>query len=126
LVDTLIERRNKIGRRYFEGVLPIDHFTVNGGVLRFANLASICGFSDDPEYYSLSWFEFENETERKNFVGQKSQAKLSEIAVPAELLSGNSPYFGVDVEVGSKRVSVFIHRQGLRVVGIDRGSVDAN
>jgi len=37
------------------------------------------------------------------------------------LLSADSSYFGVDIEVGDNRVSVFLHRPGLRIVGIDRG-----
>ena len=44
LVKCLIERRDKIGRAFFEDLLPLDGFAVSGGKFSFDDLAAYYGF----------------------------------------------------------------------------------
>ena len=57
----LIERRDKIGRAFFEEVLPLDDFALSDGKLTFDNLAARYGFREGP-VYSVQWFEYDNRT----------------------------------------------------------------
>jgi hypothetical protein len=135
LIDTLIERRNKIGRLYFNSVLSIDHLTLAGGNLEFEHLSSLYGFSQSPLQYTLAWFRFDNNRNEWAFAGTKVIARGPAFPIPLELQNDPSPYFGVDIESDSKKVSVFIHRPAgdesntagsrpvgptLRIIGIER------
>jgi hypothetical protein len=51
LTRTLAERRDKIGRTYFTKVLAIDNFRMEGGTLRFDDLAVKHGFSAPREFF---------------------------------------------------------------------------
>ena len=64
LARSLIERRNKIGRAYFDQVLPLDNFAVTAGRLSFDDLAVKYGFRA-PIQYSIQWSVFDNDTNRK-------------------------------------------------------------
>jgi hypothetical protein len=51
LVQTLIERRDKIGRHWLTRVNSFDRFEMtSGGDLKFQHLASLYGFAREPEY----------------------------------------------------------------------------
>src|SRR4029079_10466170 len=45
VADSLIERRNRIARTYFERVLPLDDITVRDGALTFTDLAVRSGYA---------------------------------------------------------------------------------
>lgn len=51
LTRTLAERRDKIGRTYFTQLLAIDNFRLEGGALRFDDLAVKHGFSPPREFF---------------------------------------------------------------------------
>jgi hypothetical protein len=60
LVDTLLERRDKIGRAWLTTVSSFDHFGwTASGELRFQHWASYYDFVRNPEY-QISWFSFDN------------------------------------------------------------------
>jgi hypothetical protein len=121
LIDTLIERRNKIGRYYFNMVLPIDPLALDGSTLRLQHLPSLYGLNQDSPPYTLAWFRFDNEKEAKTFVGSEVPLQEREIRIPADLQSDTSPYFGVEIRDKSQRLSVFLQRSpSLRIVGIER------
>ncbi|MBK9169384.1 MAG: hypothetical protein IPM24_18240 [Bryobacterales bacterium] len=60
LTECLIERRDRIGRYVFEQSLPLDEFRVEGGRLRFTDLAVRHGFAPE-RAYEISWTVFDNE-----------------------------------------------------------------
>ena len=127
LIQTLIERRNKISRYYFNQVLAVDHFTLDEDVVSFTYLPDRYGFAPQPNQYTLSWFRFDNAKEEKTFASQVS-AEGPTFQIPPELLSDGTMYFGVDIreanEPGLKdspTVSLFMrHSSPASIVGIDR------
>jgi len=129
LIHTLIERRNKIGRYYFDQVLALDSFVLDENIVRFAHLPTQHGFSGQPENYTVSWFRFDNAKNEKIRVGNEASVAGRTLAVPTELLSDGAPYFGVEIRnsVGRERkgetadVTLFMHRSPVsRIVGIER------
>jgi hypothetical protein len=128
LIQTLIERRNKFGRYYFDQMLALDGFTVDGNTVRFADLPTQHGFAGQSENYTVSWFRFDNAKNEKTSVGSEITVTDRTFAVPSELLRDGSPYFGVEIRHSARRelkgepyVSLFMHRLSSgRIVGIDR------
>jgi hypothetical protein len=129
LIQTLIERRDKIGRHYINGVLSTDHFKVNNGRLESEHLASLYGFAQRPSKYALAWFKFDNEKETKIPLGAESTVEGSAFPIPEDFLNDTAPYFGVDVWADdghgqtdkSRKISIFLNRSAtLRIVGIER------
>lgn len=55
----LIERRNKIGRAYFQKLLPIDKFEVHEGELTFEDLSQTAGFGSAGPY-TITWYRLDN------------------------------------------------------------------
>ena len=121
LVNTLIERRDKIGRHYFNSVHSVDNFRLNGSSLEFEHLASLYGFSESPGN-RLAWFRFDNDRDEKHFVGTELISNEAAFPIPMDLRNDTSAYFGVDIQSEFGKVSVFIHRSAstLRIVGIER------
>jgi hypothetical protein len=114
---TLIARRDKIGRAYFEDVLPLDRFRVERGRLQFEDLAVEYGFSQ-PRRYEIRWFRFDNETGQKTPVADHSTP-----AIPQEL--ARELYFGADIAAAGdprRRVTVYLRSRGgpPRLVGVER------
>ncbi|MEX2260461.1 MAG: hypothetical protein WD696_00840 [Bryobacteraceae bacterium] len=64
IADTLIARRDKIGRTYFSKVLPLDQFRIENRRLAFDDLAVRYRFAQ-PRSYSVQWWAFDNESGRK-------------------------------------------------------------
>jgi len=129
LIQTLIERRNKIGRYYFNQVLALDSFALDENIVRFAHLPTQHGFAGQPENYTVSWFRFDNAKNEKIRVGNEASVAGRTFAVPSELLSDGTPYFGVEIRNSARReltgdtadVSLFMHRSSVsRIVGIER------
>lgn len=110
VVKCLIERRNKIGRAFFEDVLPLDSFAVSGGKLTFENLAARYGFRESP-VYSVQWFEYDNRTGTRAPVSQ---------AAAFDVPRSQAPYLPATIQAGDpmKTATVYIHDD--RVVRIER------
>src|SRR5262245_25549873 len=121
LIQTLIERRNKIGRYYFGQVLALDSFALDENIVRFAHLPTQHGFAAQPENYTVSWFRFDNAKNEKIRVGNEVSVTGRTFAVPPVLLSDGSPYFGVEIRNSASRelkgepagVSLFMHRSSV-------------
>jgi hypothetical protein len=114
----LIERRTKIGRVFFDKVLPLDHFEINDSRLTFDDLAVKHQFTG-PRSYVAAWFRFDNETE------QKSALSAASLELPVEVRgAGNGEHFAADIHAGdpAKTVTVYLRKRNghLEVVGIDR------
>jgi hypothetical protein len=105
----LIERRNKIGRAFFQDVLPLDGFAVRDGKLIFEDLAVKYGF-EAPRSYSVQWSVFDNQ----------SSVKSSLPAPGFEVPSADAPYLAAEIRAQgtAKTLTVYLHDGS--VVGIDR------
>ena len=122
LTKVLCERRDKIGRAYFNKVLPVDRFRVEENRLRFEYLDA--AQSDKAGGHRLQWHDYDNSTgELKAVAGATSEV------VPAWLWQAPEGSFAaVSIHAGdaSKTVTVFVRKQSLRsksaiqIVGIDR------
>jgi hypothetical protein len=106
----LIERRNKIGRAFFEDVLPIDHFTVSGDRLAFEDLSVKRGFHA-PRQYSIQWSEFDNLANRKGPIGGATRLDVPRSA---------SPFLAADIRAEDPHKTVTVYLRNHKVVGVDR------
>ncbi len=115
IADTLIARRDKIGRHFFSQVLPLDRFRVEDGELVFNDLAVDYRFADGRDY-TVQWSNFDNQAETKTPI-----SSASSLAIPA---AGEGGYLAADIHGGdpNKSVTVYLRRNatGFEVVGIDR------
>ncbi len=106
----LIERRNRIGRAFFEDVLPLDGFAMRGGRLEFEDLAVKFGFHVAREY-SVQWSEFDNQTGRVRRIPQ---------AVSLTVPRSPAAYLMADIRSDDPARTVSVYLRGNTVVGIDR------
>lgn len=110
VVKCLIERRNKIGRAWFEQVLPLDEFAVRERQLVFTDLAVRYGFRG-PREYSVTWFDFDNQNGKKTPV-----AGATGFALPPA--AGQMRCAEIRTAASDHQVTVYL--RGDQVVGIDR------
>lgn len=115
----LIARRDKIGRAFFDDVLPLDHFAVKHGRLEFEDLAAKYNFAP-PVSYTVQWSRFDNDTEQKAPLPGRGGFEI-----PAELSkAAPGAYFAADIQGqdARKTVTVYLRKTGgdFRIVGVDR------
>lgn len=118
LIKSLMQRREKIGRAYFQRVLPLDSFSVEGGRLRFEDLAVKYGFAQ-PQTYRFHWSTFDNNSETQTPI-----AGASTDAIPASFTSGYA-VVRIQGSDAKKVVDVYLRRRAgaasaAQVVGIER------
>jgi hypothetical protein len=121
IVETLIQRRDKIGRYWLARMLSLDNFRIDGSVLRFQDLFAEYGFGKSIETVTAKWHRFDNDSQQKTVLLAAGQYGTGEIPLPVEVLvnEGSMDQFFV-VEIAD-RVSVFIRNNGnLEIVGIER------
>jgi hypothetical protein len=115
----LIERRDKIGRYYFEKVLPLDHFRLKGTRLEFEDLSVRYGFHPAREY-SIKWSAFDNITGKHQSIDSQGAGEIPEKARAAE----EGDYYSAEIFAGEpgKAVTVYIRKEGdrFKLVGIER------
>ncbi len=121
IAETLIQRRDKIGRAFFAKVLPVDNFRIEGGRLAFDDLMVEYGLGE-PREIQFQWMEFDNIRETSRFIDFDSGDPL---AVPAAVsAAAEGSYFAVNLEgdVAGMNAMVYLRRAGagLEVVGVDR------
>jgi hypothetical protein len=109
LVQVLLARQQKIGREYFNTVLPLDEFTVRNGQLVYEDLGVRHGFYP-ARGYTISWSTFDNRTESKTPISGAASA-----AVP----QSKSEYLAADIDGGDGR-KVTVYLRGREVVGVER------
>jgi hypothetical protein len=119
IVRCLIERRNRIGRAYLVGVLPLHHFRIENGALAFDDLGTVYGFVP-PRAYKAEWFTFDNKAgtlsaplPADGFRLPAAAASAADGAYIAVRLTGAEP---------EKTVTVYVRKatERFEVVGIDR------
>lgn len=107
LTRVLAARRDRIGQAYLTKVLALEHFSVEGGELKFDDLAVKFGFAPSRRYHVV-WFNFDNATgELAPVAGWKDAT--SQIVAARVTAAGDE----------SKSVTVYLRRGG-EVAGIER------
>ncbi len=121
LIRTLADRRDAIGRTYFNKVLPLDSFTVREGELSFEDLAVRYKFRQQVPLH-VAWFRFDNESGDQTPLAEESSVRL-----PLEIArSQTGSYFAARIYSpgnDSKTVTVFLRKTpaAAEIVGIERG-----
>jgi hypothetical protein len=119
IAQSLIERRDKIGRYAFDLVLPLDNFRLEGNELKYDDLAVHYGFRE-PLDYSVNWSEFNNLTEEKQPIFSQGVWEVPDRAQSAEVGS----YYAADISAGEsgKTVTVYVRKEkdGFKIAGLDR------
>ncbi len=106
----LIERRNRIGRAFFEDVLPLDGFALSESKLTFDDLAARNGFHEG-RLYSVQWFDFDNRTGARTPI-----AGAATFDVPRS----QTLYLAATIQAEDPRKTVTVYVHGDSIVGVDR------
>jgi hypothetical protein len=108
LVQTLIARRDKIGRYWFNRLSSFDGFAIVGGELRFDHLASKYHFAPQPDC-RLSWFTFDPRSGSRQPISQEDGLN-------------KATYVLTRIESAEGKIDVFIrnHDQQSEIVGVYR------
>jgi hypothetical protein len=109
ITKCLIERRNRIGRAFFDDVLPLDNFAVRGGRLMYEDLAVKYGFRG-ARNYSIQWFEFDNGT------GARKPLPANSFDVPESAVQ----YIGARIGGDDPAKTVTVYLRSDEVIGVDR------
>ena len=96
VTGTLVRRRELVLRAWLAGVNPIVDAQVENNILRFGNAAVAAGIADAPDAYELSWFQYDNTTDRRNYVGSIDTVATPSATLPLNHLAG-AEYMGVEI-----------------------------
>ncbi|MBS1851592.1 MAG: hypothetical protein JST79_11805 [Acidobacteria bacterium] len=118
MAETLIARRDKIGKAFLGKVLPLDLFAVENGQLTFHDLAREHGLDVKGELH-ITWASFDNKTSQSTPV-----PGAADFRVPATQ-GGEVSYLAAHLWRGddtAKAITVYLRSTGgpTEVVGIDR------
>lgn len=115
VADTIIARRDKIGKTYFPKVVALDGFAIENGKLVFRDLAQEHGF-DVKGPLRVAWSRFDNQTNQKTPI-----PGAQDFQVPDQ---GGGSYLAADIwrEADPKKtVTVYLRNaSAAKVVGVDR------
>jgi hypothetical protein len=99
VADTLIARRDAIGRAWLTDVNPVvDPVLDASGTLRFKNAAVDAGVAKPPASYELAWFNFDNATQASTQIGAPVTSVRAEANAPSALPSGTGAFVRVDIK----------------------------
>jgi hypothetical protein len=119
----LAGRRDVIGRHFFARVCPIDFFTVEGSVLRGRDLGVERGlWPAESARYRVRTTLCDARRERST-EGTWRTCPRPEVRLPEPV--GGRSFHAIDFQVDrgdgwSRPVTVYVTREGHRVVGVDR------
>ena len=130
IADTLMARRDAIGRAWLTDVNPVVDPSLDGsGMLRFTNAAVAAGVAKAPASYEADWFSFDNATGESTPIGSPVSGSGAEIKAPESLPSATGAYVRVDIKAVESEhaswgipVKAFFVRDGggWRLVGLER------
>jgi hypothetical protein len=116
VADTLIARRNAVGRAYLREPMSLSRIRIEKGDLVFNDLAVHYGYVPKPFEYRILWSTFDNETAKKQAIPDATGATIP--STPP------SDYLVADITAGDTRrhISVYVRRSrgAHRIVGIER------
>jgi hypothetical protein len=120
VAETLIARRDKIGKMFLNRVLPLDKFAVEKGELVFYDASQEHNLNTDGQL-QVAWSHFDNQSQKKTPIAPATGFRL-----PSEALTGSSvSYAAADIWRGNdkqKAVIVYLRMEdgSANVVGVDR------
>lgn len=99
IADTLIARRDAIGRAWLTNVNPVIDPVLDGsGNLKFGNAAVAAGVATAPESYEVSWFSFDNATGSSSPIGSPVSASDGQASAPSGLPASAGSFVRVDIK----------------------------
>ena len=119
VTQTLVARRNRIGRAYLDFGGGLDRFEVENGRLTFVDLQAKYGWTDADRTRSVIWRPFDNATGETGEVivaGERSGTRL-------EVPEVEVPFLAAEIRTpGQGLTHVYLRRSGdsYEVVGLDR------
>jgi len=124
VAETLIRRRDLIGKTFFPKVLPLDDFRVENDRLVFQDLAA--RYKIRPETgYQITWSHFDNQRNERGPGPDGSGEHLPRAA----LSSAEGAYWAATIRDSQleKSVTVFLRKErtGWKLVGIERDGENA-
>jgi hypothetical protein len=99
IADTLIARRDAIGRAWLTDVNPVvDPALAASGSLRFKNAAVDAGVAKPPASYEIAWFTFDNATQTSKPIGDPVTSVREQASAPAGVPSAAGSFIRVDIK----------------------------
>ena len=99
IADTLIARRDAIGRAWLTDVNPIvDPVLDASGTLRFRNAAVAAGVAKEPASYEVAWFAFDNGSGSATPIGQAVAATGEQASAPQGVPASAGSFVRVDIK----------------------------
>src|SRR5688500_15870625 len=127
ITETLISRRDLVGRAWLTTVNPIVDPSFDGKVLLFRNAAVDAGVAAAPTEYVVSWTWFDIATGATTDLGMTKASDLR-VTAPAGLQTGAGSYVRVEIsakggpESWAKPIHAYFRQQpeGWKLVGFER------
>lgn len=99
IADTLIARRDAIGRAWLTNVNPVIDPTLDGsGRLQFKNAAVAAGVAKAPGGYEVAFFNFDNATGTATPIGEAVRADGEQASAPSGLPTSGNAFVRVDIK----------------------------
>jgi len=101
LADVLIQRRDKIGQAYLNGINPVVNPALDASeTLTFENAAVVAGVASEPASgYAVRWFTFDNTTGNTAPIGTETTTTDRRVKAPVSLPAGDGAI--VKVQIGA-------------------------
>ena len=134
LAETIIKRRDKVGRFWLNQVNPLDEFRVEGSTFVFDNAAvRLLKGVAAADSYLVQWHRFDNHKQTQEPSGSKITSKEPRLDIPSAAFEGPSDGVGhyalLEITTQSRhypswarplRVYLRKNNTGVAVVGIER------
>jgi hypothetical protein len=118
ITQVLMQRRDKVLRRWLNGVNPLVAPAIADGRLTAVNVAVAAGVATAPEHYSAQWFSLDNTTGVRAPIGASEQTKPFNVALSPEIGGGNpSADAGIAVRVPDGVAAEYL---GVTIEGVHR------
>ena len=125
IADTLIARRDAIGRAWLTDVNPVvDPVLDASGTLSFRNAAVAAGVAKAPASYEVAWFAFDNATGTATPIGQPVASTGEQASAPSGVPTGAGSFVRVDIKAVNPPASV-VGDSRARVLPAHRGGLEA-
>jgi hypothetical protein len=130
VADTLIARRDAIGRAWLTNVNPVIDPVLNAsGMLSFRNAAVDAGVAKAPASYEVAWFALDNGTGTATPLAQAMAAKGEQASAPPGVPTAAGSFVRVDIRAvnpphpsWANPVNAYFQRiaSGWKLVGFER------
>jgi hypothetical protein len=134
LTETLMKRRDKVGRLWLNQVNPLDQFTIEGNALLFDNAAArLLKGVPAADSYQAQWHRFDNYKQTQEPIASRITTKERRLDIPSAAFDGPSDGVGsyalAEITTHSShhsgwarplRVYLRKNNTGVSVVGIER------